>query len=231
MAAGRLGPVSPEQEPPRGDKLPGKDEMPEEDGAASLGRVLTIPNLLSLGRLCCVPLFIWLLFGRDNHVAAAWLLAGLGATDWVDGYIARRFDQVTTVGKILDPTADRLLLGVGVISILIYGSVPAWIAVPAIAREVLVGLLAVTLAALGAKRIDVTWAGKCGTFAMMVAFPLFLVGDGEGWMVYVAYPVSIVGLVIGWYSAAMYVPQGLRALREGRAEKGRGERGSREVTR
>ena len=178
-----------------------------------------------------MPLFLWLLFGRDNHVAAAWLLAGLGATDWVDGYIARRFDQVTTVGKILDPTADRLLLGVGVISILIYGSVPAWIAVPAIAREVLVGLMAVTLAALGAKRIDVTWAGKCGTFAMMVAFPLFLVGDGEGWMVYVAYPVSIVGLVIGWYSAAMYVPQGLRALREGRAEKGKGGRGSREVTR
>jgi cardiolipin synthase len=85
----------------------------------------------------------------------------------------------------------------------------------------------VTLAALGAKRIDVSWAGKCGTFAMMVAFPLFLVGDGQGWMVYVAYPVSIVGLVIGWYSAAMYVPQGLQALREGRAAKGKS--GRREV--
>ena len=72
-----------------------------------------------------MPLFLWLLFGRDNRLAAAWLLAVLGATDWVDGYIARRFNQVSTLGKVLDPTADRLLLAVGVISILVYGSVPA----------------------------------------------------------------------------------------------------------
>ena len=187
--------------------------------AAKLRRVLTVPNVLSLVRLACVPLFLWLLFGRDDYVAAALLLGLLGATDWVDGYIARRYDQVTTLGKILDPTADRLLLVVGVVSILAYGAVPGWSAWPAIAREVLVALLALLLAALGAKRIDVSWAGKCGTFAMMWAFPLFLVGNGGGWPAALAYPIAIFGLVVGWYAAVMYVPQGLRALREGRSAR------------
>ena len=104
-------------------------------------RILTIPNLLSLIRLACVPLFLWLLFGRDNRYGAAWLLAGLGATDWVDGYIARRFNQVSTLGKILDPAADRILLGVGVVAILIDGSVPAVARVsPTIVREILVSV-------------------------------------------------------------------------------------------
>ena len=141
-------------------------ELPTAGEAAKLARILTIPNLLSLIRLACVPLFLWLLFGRENRRAAALLLAGLGATDWVDGYIARHFNQVSTLGKILDPTADRVLLGVGVIAILIDGSVPASCSGRPIAREVLVaGVHRPPGGALGARRIDVSWAGKCGTLA------------------------------------------------------------------
>ena len=184
-----------------------------------LGRVWTIPNLLSFGRLLCVPVFLWLLFGRDNRLAAAWLLAGLGATDWVDGFIARRYNQVSTLGKILDPAADRILLAVGVVSILAYGAVPVVIAWLAIVREVSVGVLALVLAALGAKRIDVIWWGKTGTFLLMVAFPLFLLGDGHGLAYAVALVVSIAGLLAGWYANVLYVPQGLQALREGRGAK------------
>ena len=88
-------------------------------------RRLTIPNVISVVRLCCLPLFLCLLFGRDNRAAAAWLLAALGATDLIDGYIARRFDQVSDLGKILDPVADRLLFFVGVGGIMVDGSVPA----------------------------------------------------------------------------------------------------------
>lgn len=187
-------------------------------------RILTVPNLLSLGRLACIPLFLWLLFGRDNRVAAAVLLAVLGATDWVDGFVARRFNQVSSLGKILDPTADRLLLGVGVIAILIDGAVPAVLGWPVLAREVLVGSGVVALAAMGARRIDVTWAGKCGTFALMVAFPFFLVGHqpdlawadlarATGWV------AAIIGLGFSYWAAAMYVPVGIEALRAGRAER------------
>jgi cardiolipin synthase len=183
--------------------------------------VWTVPNLLSFGRLLCVPLFLWLLFGRDNRLAAAWLLAVLGCTDWVDGFIARRYNQVSTLGKVLDPTADRILLAVAVISILVYGAVPPAIAWLAIVREVSVGVLALVLAALGARRIDVNWWGKTGTFLLMIAFPLFLLGDGHGLAQAVAWAVSIAGLLSGWYAFALYIPQGLRALRESRGAERR----------
>jgi cardiolipin synthase len=196
-----------------------REQLPGGTAVPDLSRVWTIPNVISFVRLLCIPLFIWLLFGADNRLAAAWLLAVLGATDWVDGFIARRYDQVSTLGKILDPAADRLLLAVAVISILAYGVVPTAIAWLAIVREVSVGLLALVLAALGAKRIDVIWWGKTGTFLLMVAFPLFLLGDGHGPAHAVAVAISVAGLLAGWYANILYVPHGRKALREGRQAK------------
>jgi cardiolipin synthase (CMP-forming) len=195
-----------------------KETAPGDD------RILTIPNVLSLGRLCCVPLFLWLLFGRDNRVAAAILLGVLGATDWVDGFIARRYDQVSTVGKVLDPTADRILLAVGIFAILVDGAVPAWVAWLAIFREVAVSAGVLALAALGARRIDVQWVGKAGTFLLMVAFPLFLVShaDDLSWADAaraVAWPCALVGLAFGYYSAIRYIPLGREALKAGRASR------------
>lgn len=186
-------------------------------------RVLTVPNLLSLVRLACVPVFLYLLFGPDPpyRAAAAYLLGALGATDWVDGYIARHFNQVSTFGKVLDPTADRILLLAGIGGILVDGSVPTWIAVAAIAREALVAAAALTLAAAGARRIDVTWYGKAGTFALMFAFPLFLGSHAPdlGWQDlagFLAWCFALPGLVLSYYAAALYVPIARNALREGR---------------
>jgi cardiolipin synthase len=183
-------------------------------------RVLTVPNLISFVRLLCIPWFLWLLFAQDDRHAAAWLLAVLGCTDWIDGYIARRWRQVSTVGKVLDPTADRLLLAVGVIAILVDGSVPVVVAVLTIVREVTVGIAVVVLAALGARRIDVTWAGKAGTFGQMVAYPLFLVSHaGVNWSDIarvLAWIVIVPALVFSYRSAAGYVPLARKALREGR---------------
>jgi cardiolipin synthase (CMP-forming) len=191
---------------------------------------LTIPNLLSLLRLLCVPLFLWLLFGKAGHAGrypAALLLGGLGATDWVDGYIARHFNQVSTLGKILDPTADRLLLGVGVIGILVDGSVPTWIAITVIAREALVSAVAIGLAIAGAKRIDVQWAGKAGTFGLMFAFPFFLMGHDQGFSLhstaeFLAWCCAVPGLVLGWYAAITYVPLARRALHERQVDSSSG---------
>lgn len=187
---------------------------------ADTSRLLTIPNVISVVRLACIPLFLWLLFGQEDRAAAAYLLAVLGATDWIDGYIARHFHQVSTLGKILDPTADRLLLAVGVVAILIDGSVPVVVGWLTIVREVAVAIVAISLAALGARRIDVTWFGKAGTFGMMVAYPLFLVSNsGVTWAdtaEVLAWVAAVPGLVFGYISAVGYVPLGLRALREGR---------------
>jgi cardiolipin synthase (CMP-forming) len=184
-------------------------------------QVLTLPNLITLARLACLPVFLWLLFGKEDRAAAAALLAVLGITDWVDGYLARRLGQVSELGKILDPVADRLLFIVGAGGILIDGSVPTWFAVVVLVRETLVGGATVVLAALGARRIDVTWFGKAGTFGLMIAFPLFLAShsdlswaDTAGVLAWIA---GIPGLALSLYAAVLYVPIAGRALREGRA--------------
>ena len=205
---------------------PGLTTEPVDDpgqlAAADTDRILTIPNVLSVVRLLCIPLFLWLLFGAEDRSSAAYLLAVLGATDWVDGYIARHFHQVSTLGKVLDPTADRLLLAVGVIGIAIDGSVPLWIAVLTIARETLVGGATLVLAAMGARRIDVTWFGKAGTFGLLCAYPLFLGSHAEdlGWedlAGVLAWVCVIPGLIFSYIAAAGYVPLARRALAEGRA--------------
>tara|TARA_B110000495_G_scaffold198348_1_gene210015 strand:+ start:268 stop:768 length:501 start_codon:yes stop_codon:yes gene_type:complete len=162
-----------------------------------------------------------LLFGKDDRWAAALMLGALGASDWVDGYIARRFNQVSELGKILDPTADRLMLLVGIFAIMVDGSVAIWIAVLALVREALVAIVALVIAALGARKIDVTWWGKTGTFFVMFAFPFFLAGasDVQGAILFNvgAWVCVVVGMPIHYYSAFGYIPLARQALQEGRS--------------
>jgi cardiolipin synthase (CMP-forming) len=189
-------------------------------------RVLTIPNLISAGRLLCVPVFLWMLWkAHPARRGAAELLAVLGATDWVDGWIARRFDQGSELGKILDPTADRVLLVAAAIALLREGlgtgvDVILWVV---LAREVLIAVATVVLALAGARRIDVVWAGKAGTLALMFALPMFLIADAAdsvrsvfdilGWA------FAIGGILLGYVAAAKYVPAARSALREGRTAR------------
>jgi cardiolipin synthase len=205
------------------------EEIPEGED-----RLLTLPNLITLVRLLCIPLFLWLLFGRENRLAAAGLLAVLGATDWVDGYVARHLGQVSNFGKMFDPTVDRLLMIVGIAAIMIdrlpipYFQVFAWIVV---VREVVLSVFVATTVLLGARRMDVTWVGKCGTFAMMTAFPAFLASAdpsiagtaAETGFLTLAWVAAVPGLVCSMIAFAGYVPEGLRALREGRAMRAAAE--------
>ncbi len=176
--------------------------------------------MVTFGRLACAPVFLWLLFGQEDRLAAAALLAALGATDWIDGWLARRLGQVSTLGKVLDPVADRILIGVAVVATLVDGSVPLWFGTVVLVREALVSLAVVSLAALGAARIDVLWVGKAGTLGLMFAFPLFLAGHADiSWHQVpeiAAWVFAIPGLVLSWAAAVSYVPLARSALAEGR---------------
>src|SRR4051794_7264277 len=94
------------------------------DGSA----ILTIPNVISLVRLLCLPIFVYLMFGRDTGGGGGGLPAALGPPAWAAASTARHYHQVSDLGKILDPVADRLLFFVGIGCILIDGSVPVWFA-------------------------------------------------------------------------------------------------------
>jgi cardiolipin synthase len=188
-------------------------------------RILTLPNAITTARLAAIPVFVWLLFGKGDRAGAAILLAVLGSTDWVDGFVARRYDQVTELGKVLDPVADRLLLGVAVVSILIDGSVPLIVAVLALVRESIVAVAALVLAAMGVRRIDVTLLGKASTFCLMASFPLFLASASTlSWAdvaEVLAWAVVVPGLVLSYVSAAAYIPLAKRALADRRVGSAR----------
>ncbi len=176
-----------------------------------LADAFTVPNLITFARLLCIPLFVWLLFGRENRAAAAWLLAGLGSTDWVDGWFARKFDQATELGALFDPTVDRLMFLVAVPSLIVDGSIPLIVAVVALLREGLVAVAALVLASLGVPRFPVTWEGKTGTFLLMFAFPMYLGAASTlsyaPLLAWLAWLFAIPGLGYSWYSALFqYVP-------------------------
>ncbi|NND75273.1 MAG: CDP-alcohol phosphatidyltransferase family protein [Ilumatobacter sp.] len=184
----------------------------------------TVPNLFTLARLCCLPLFLWLLFGQDNRAGAAWLLTALGATDWVDGYIARRFDQVSEFGKIFDPTVDRLFFFVAIIAIIIDDSIPLWFALAVLLREVIVGAtMAIATLFFAMQRFDVTWLGKAATFLLMGAVPSFLISHGDVWesdfFGVLAWVIGIPGLVLSYWTAIAYIPNIRAGLASGRVSR------------
>lgn len=196
------------------------DEQPAE---RLVEGVWTVPNLFTLIRLLCLPLFLYLLFGLPSRQAAAWLLGALGATDWVDGYLARRLGQTSEFGKKFDPTVDRLLFIVGIVGIIINGAIPIWFAVAVLAREVLVGgTVAVATVMFDMQRFDVTWWGKTATFLLMFAVPGFLMGESSipiaDWFTVAGWVFGIPGLILSYYTAVAYVPTIAEAVRAGRGD-------------
>lgn len=186
--------------------------------------IATWPNLVTLLRLLCLPVFLWLLFGLENRAAAAWTLGALGATDWVDGYLARRLGQVSEFGKKFDPTVDRLLFIVGLGGILLDGSMPVWFGVAVLARELVVGgAVAVGTLAFGMERFDVTFWGKTATLLLMFAVPGFLMGasdfPGAAGFQIVAWILGIPGLVLSYYTAVAYIPLIRDGVRAGRSRR------------
>lgn len=179
--------------------------------------IWTIPNAFTLVRLLCLPAFLYVLFGLENRAAAAWMLGALGATDWVDGYLARRLGQVSEFGKVFDPLVDRLLFIVAITAIIIDGSIPIWFAVAVLVRELLVGLMmAIATLVYKMPRIDVTYWGKVATFLLMFAVPGFLMGNSEmpgaaGFEV-AAWVLGIPGLILSYWTAIAYIPQVRRAI-------------------
>ncbi|HUY42623.1 MAG TPA: CDP-alcohol phosphatidyltransferase family protein [Acidimicrobiales bacterium] len=188
----------------------------------------TWANLVTFIRLALLPLFFWLLFDTGHRAWAAWLLGVLGATDWVDGYLARRLHQVSNVGKIIDPVADRVLVVAGLLAVAAAGGVPWWFAIATLVREVIVSVLTLVLAALGAARIDVLWWGKVSTFTLMATFPLFLLTSNAAgatpwsWQAPVrdaCWVGGVIGLTMSWLVLLGYIGPARRALQEGRAAR------------
>ena len=164
-------------------------------------RVWTVPNLLSMARLAGVPLFLWLVLGPEADAWALALLMLSGVTDWLDGYLARKLNQRSTLGEILDPVADRLYILAVVIGLALRDIVPWWIAIVLPLRDLLLWGLVPFLRTRGYSALPVHFLGKAATFNLLYAFPLLLLGDGEG---VVATLANVFGWAFAWWGIGLY---------------------------
>jgi cardiolipin synthase len=180
-------------------------------------RVLTIPNVLSGLRLVGVPVFLWLVLVPQADVAAFCLLAVSGITDWADGAIARATGQISRLGQILDPLADRLYIAATLLGLALRGIIPWWLLALLVARDLLLLAFLPALRRRGLPALPVHYLGKAATFCLLWGFPLLLLGAGEGTLATVArvlgWAFAIWGTGLYWYAGMLYAEQALRVIR------------------
>src|SRR4051794_4963349 len=181
------------------------------DPPTDADRVWTIPNLLSLLRLLGVPLFLWLLLGPHSNGWAFAVLAFSGITDYADGKIARRFNQSSRLGALLDPAADRLYILATIVALTLRDIVPLWLAVAIPLRDVLLALTLPALRRHGYGPLPVHFLGKAATLCLLYALPLLLVAHHHSTLGSVARPFAwaftVWGLGLYWWAAWLYVVQ------------------------
>lgn len=191
-------------------------------GVAVSGRVVTVPNVISFVRLLGVPLFLYLLLVADRPLAALVVLAVGAGSDWIDGYIARATGQVSRLGQVLDPAADRLYITATVLAFTVRGIVPWQFTALLLGREVVLGVGLVVLRRYQYGPLPVHYLGKTATFVLLFAFPFLLLaglgGTAELLGLPIGWSLAIWGLALYWAAAALYVVQVgqlVRAARRG----------------
>ncbi len=173
--------------------------------------VWTVPNLLSALRLAGVPLFLWLVLGPEEDGWALALLMFSGITDFLDGWLARKLDQQSVLGQILDPVADRLYILAVVVGLALRDIIPWWLAVSLPLRDALMWGLVPILRTRGYSSLPVHFLGKAATFNLLYAFPLLLLGDGEGVVATLAqvfgWAFAVWGVGLYWWAGVLYAWQ------------------------
>jgi cardiolipin synthase len=183
----------------------------------SYDRLYTVPNLLSVLRLLGVPLFLWLLLGPHADAAALVVLALSGLSDWADGVLARRLNQASRLGALLDPFADRLYILATLVGLTLRDIIPWWLAAVIVLRDVVLLATVPALRRRGYWSLPVHYLGKAGTFALLYAFPFLLLASHEGVAADIARPIAwaftIWGVALYWWAGVLYLMQFSQLLR------------------
>jgi cardiolipin synthase (CMP-forming) len=174
-------------------------------------KILTVPNVLSVLRLLGVPLFFYLVLGPEADGWAVILLGISGATDYLDGVIARRYGQESALGRVLDPAVDRLYIIAVIVGLALRDIVPWWLVIGLLARDLVLGVALLVLRRHGYGPPPVHFIGKAATFCLLYAFPLLFLGDGEGALATLArvlgWAVAVWGTGLYWWAGVLYLVQ------------------------
>jgi cardiolipin synthase len=206
-----------------------RDPAPSQSPAAPEERVLTVPNLISLARLAGVPVFLWLVLGPKADGWAVGLLIAAGISDWLDGKIARAWNQQSQLGRVLDPAADRLYIAATLIGLAVRAIIPWWLVALLVAREVVLGGALLALRRHGYQPLQVSFVGKAATLCLLYAFPLLFLGAHAGDLALAAritgWAFAIWGSALYWWAAVLYLAQTRSLVRPARAGRGPGTEG------
>ncbi len=196
---------------------------PARVDAPAAGRVLTVPNLISFARLAGVPLFLYLFLVADQRVAAVVVLAVGGTTDWVDGYLARRLGQISRLGELLDPLADRLYILATLLAFTVRDVVPWAFTAALLLREAVLLVTLLVLRRYGYGPPPVHYVGKTATFILLAAFPILLLARVSPGAAPVAGPIgwglAWWGIALYWVAAVFYLIQFATTIRAARHDR------------
>lgn len=192
--------------------------MEVQETAVTSDKIVTIPNILSFLRILGVPLFLWLLLVPEADGWALILLVASSFTDWLDGKIARATGQITRLGQLLDPIADRLYIAAALVAFAIREIIPWWLLVIIMAREAVMAVVVLRLKRYGMVGLPVHFLGKAATFFLLFGFPLLLLGEAQGWIgeaaMVVGWALMLWGTGLYWYAAILYIRQAADILRD-----------------
>jgi cardiolipin synthase len=201
---------------------------------ATSHRVLTIPNAISLARLAGVPVFLWLVLDVRSQAGDFWavgLLLAAGASDWLDGKLARALNQQSALGEVLDPAADRLYIAATIIALAVRSIIGWWLVIVLVLRELTLAVALLRLRRAGYGALKVSFVGKAATLNLFYAFPLLFLGDHDTSYAVIArvfgWAFAMWGTALYWWAAVLYLEQTRRLLAADRA----GRRGAAAVRR
>lgn len=173
--------------------------------------IATIPNALSASRIIGVPIFFWLIVGPKRDDLALYILVISAFTDWLDGYLARKLNQFSRLGELLDPLADRLYVVAALIALYLRNLIPLWVVVALLSRDILMSLVLIYLKRFGITGIPVHFVGKAATMNLLYALPLILLGNFQNIYGEVAHVFGWAflfwGITMYWYAAFLYLRQ------------------------
>jgi cardiolipin synthase len=179
-------------------------------------RVLTVPNAISMARLAGVPVFLWLVLVPHADWWAVGLLIAAAASDWLDGKLARAWNQESRLGQMLDPAADRLYIAATLIALAVRAIIPWWLVAVLVSRELVLGVTLLVLRRHSFGPLQVSFVGKAATLCLLYAFPLLFLGSHDGTAALVArvtgWAFAIWGCALYWWAAGLYLAQARQVI-------------------
>jgi cardiolipin synthase (CMP-forming) len=205
----------------------GRGPGADDTTVANVGdRVLTVPNAISIARLAGVPVFLWLVLGPHADWWAVGLLIAAGVSDWLDGKLARAWNQQSRLGQVLDPAADRLYIAATLAALAIREIIPWWLVAVLVLRELVLGVALLILRHYSISPLQVSFLGKAATLCLLYAFPLLFLGSHAGAYALTArvigWAFAIWGTALYWWAAGLYLGQARQVIAAVRGSQARG---------